>query len=149
MQSSIVYHTSYLFFSRVRPLFLHTFVCSLPLYSLPMPLLPPSSRGNVCLVELANLCLPNRPYLGLYFTYERMHLDLSEQYTRIVCLCLSCLLPVAATRVWYGSANICLPNHPYFGLYFTCGGDQAFVNASWPTEDVYFVKITIGRTTGL
>ncbi len=34
-------------FSLICPSFLYTFVCSSPLYGLPMPLLPPFSRGNV------------------------------------------------------------------------------------------------------
>ncbi len=84
LESSIYYHLLYLFFSL-------TFVCSSPLYSLPMPLLPPSSCGDACLVGSRNFRSPNCPYLGLYSTYGGDSLLVGHVLTYRRCvLCKNC-----------------------------------------------------------
>ncbi len=73
------------------PTFLYTFVCSLLLYGLPAPLLPPS-YSDVCVGwRSVNLHLPNHPYFSLYFMYRgyRALVGCVLTYGRCV-LCKNC-----------------------------------------------------------
>ncbi len=59
------------FFLHVCPSFFYTFVCSSPLYILPMPLLPPSSRGDACPVGVGELFFTRLSISQLVFHVRR------------------------------------------------------------------------------
>ncbi len=59
------------FFPRVCSSYLYTFMCSSLLYDLPMPLLPPSSHNDVCLVEVGKPSFTKSSISQLVFHIRR------------------------------------------------------------------------------